>query len=94
MKYSIVTFEIENGEKIIGYVQDVYSGMLKISNYPKLVEATKVKPVEITDIPTKELQEVMKKLEFLKNVYKVELRRRAYDIEKNKIFSKYFNDEL
>lgn len=93
-KYSLVKFKDDDGNYKSGYVQNIISGLLLISCHSELVERTRVEELKFEDMSSKELVETDHQLKLLHEVFRAEIKRRAYDIEKHKTRSKYFHDEL
>lgn len=93
-KYSIVKFKDENGNFKSGYVQNKINNLLQISNYNKMVEIDNAEELAFGDMPSSDLVETAQQIKLLNEIFKIEIKRRAYDIEKNKTKSKYFHDEL
>lgn len=93
-KYSIVKFKDENGNFKSGYVQNKINNLLQISNYNKMVEIDNAEELPFGDMPSSDLVETAQQIKLLNEIFKIEIKRRAYDIEKNKTKSKYFHDEL
>lgn len=84
------------GEEKIGYVEEVVDGLLRISTYGILFENKPeiVREIIFNDLSTEELFEISEQLQVVISIYKNEIKRRAYDVQKNKSRSKYILDDF
>lgn len=93
-KYSIVAFNDKLIHSGSFYVIDIRDGLIELAMFPRMVDEREIHELSFDDLKTSDLVSTHAQLKFLEELYRKEIRRRAYDIEKNKRESKYWHDDF
>jgi hypothetical protein len=92
-KYSTVKFN-EDQNDIAYQVTDIVEGKLILANFSRPVGISEVREVCFDGTSTEDLIRIHTNLQQTADVYRTEIRRRRYHVEKHKIKSPYFGDNF